>query len=131
MVKKRKETGEIIETDEPVTIESTPHQDDLRTCLEEIKNHAGVVGYIMRNTTSASIDMKDPTKIVEYALLSSTSFEATEEFSKLFQTGNIKNITVNGKDLTMLSLTIDNNKISVFMEKTVDPEKIMKKLQVA
>jgi len=130
MVKKRRENGEIVETQEPVTIESTTPQDDkLRTCLEEIQNYTGIVGYIMKNTASASIDMKDPGKIVEYAILSSTSFETTEEFSKLFEIGNFKNITVNGKDLKMLSLNIDENNVSIFMEKTVETEKIMKKLQ--
>jgi predicted regulator of Ras-like GTPase activity (Roadblock/LC7/MglB family) len=128
MVKKRKETEETVITEEPVAVESAVSDDRLRTSLEEIKNYDGVMGYIMRNTTSASIDLKDPAKIVDYAILSSTAFEATEEFSQLFELGNLKNITVDGKNLRMLSLAVDENKISVFMEKNADVEKIMKRI---
>lgn len=128
MVKKRKETEETVITEEPMAVESAVSDDRLRTNLEEIKNYDGVMGYIMRNTTSASIDLKDPAKIVDYAILSSTAFEATEEFSQLFELGNLKNITVDGKNLRMLSLAVDENKISVFMEKNADVEKIMKRI---
>jgi len=128
MVKKRKENEETVITEEPVAVESAVSDDKLRTTLEEIKNYDGVMGYIMRNTTSASIDLKDPAKIVDYAILSSTAFEATEEFSQLFGLGNLKNITVDGKNLRMLSMAIDENKISVFMEKNADAEKVMKRI---
>jgi predicted regulator of Ras-like GTPase activity (Roadblock/LC7/MglB family) len=128
MVKKRKETEETVITEEPVAVESAVSDDKLRTSLEEIKNYDGVMGYIMRNTSSASIDLKDPAKIVDYAILSSTAFEATEEFSQLFRLGNLKNITVDGKNLRMLSIAIDENKISVFMEKNADAEKVMKRI---
>lgn len=129
MVKKRKETEETVITEEPVAVESAVSDDRIRTSLEEIKDYDGVMGYIMRNATSASIDLKDPAKIVDYAILSSTAFEATEEFSQLFELGNLKNITVNGKNLRMLSLAVDENKISVFMEKNADVEKVMKRIQ--
>ncbi len=128
MVKKRKETEETVITEEPVAVESVVSDDRLRTSLEEIKNYDGVMGYIMRNTTSASIDLKDPAKIIDYAILSSTVFDATEEFSQLFELGNLKNITVNGKNLTMLSVAVDENKISVFMEKNADVEKVRKRI---
>lgn len=131
MVKRKKETEEITTTDEPVAIETATCQDKLRTNLEEVKTYDGVVGYILRNTTSASIDLKDPAKIVDYATLSSTAFEATEELSEIFEIGNLKDIIVNGKNLKMLSLIVDENKISVFMENNADTEKVMRKIQMA
>jgi predicted regulator of Ras-like GTPase activity (Roadblock/LC7/MglB family) len=130
MVKRKKESEEITTTDEPIAIETATFQDKLRTNLEEVKTYDGVVGYILRNTTSASIDLKDPAKIVEYATLSSTAFEATEELSEIFEIGNLKDIIVNGKNLRMLSLIVDENKISVFMENNADTEKVMRKIQM-
>jgi predicted regulator of Ras-like GTPase activity (Roadblock/LC7/MglB family) len=130
MVKRKKETEEITTTDEPVAIETATCQDKLRTSLEEVKTYDGVVGYILRNTTSASVDLKDPAKIVDYATLSSTAFEATEELSEIFEIGNLKDIIVNGKNLKMLSLIVDENKISVFMENNADTEKVMRKIQM-
>jgi predicted regulator of Ras-like GTPase activity (Roadblock/LC7/MglB family) len=130
MVKRKKETEEITTTDEPVAIETATCQDKLHTNLEEVKTFDGVVGYILRNTTSASIDLKDPAKIVDYATLSSTAFEATEELSEIFEMGDFQGMIVNGKNLRMLSLIVDENKISVFMQSNADAEKIMRKIQM-
>ena len=130
MVKRKKVTEEITTTDEPVAIETATCQDKLRTNLEEVKTFDGVVGYILRNTTSASIDLKDPAKIVDYATLSSTAFEATEELSEIFEMGDFQGMIVNGKNLRMLSLIVDENKISVFMQSNADAEKIMRKIQM-
>ncbi len=130
MVKKRKETEEITTTYEPVAIETATNPDKLHTNLEEIKTYDGVVGYIIKNTTSATVDLKDPSSIVDYATLSSTSFEATEELSEIFAMGNFQGIIVNGKNLRMLSLIVNESKISVFMQNSADAEKILRKIQM-
>jgi predicted regulator of Ras-like GTPase activity (Roadblock/LC7/MglB family) len=130
MVKRKKETEEITTTDEPVAIEAATCQDKLHTNLEEVKTYGGVVGYILRDTTSATIDLKDPARIVDYATLSSTAFEVTEELSEIFEMGDFQGIFVNGKNLRMLSLIVDENKISVFMQSNADAEKIMRKIKM-
>jgi predicted regulator of Ras-like GTPase activity (Roadblock/LC7/MglB family) len=130
MVKKKKEDEELTTTDEPVAIETATCADKLRMNLEEVKSYDGVVGYIMRNTTSASVDLKDPAKIVDYAILSSTAFDATEELSEIFGMGDLKDITVSGKNLRMLSLIVDESKVSVFMENNADIGKVMRKIQM-
>jgi predicted regulator of Ras-like GTPase activity (Roadblock/LC7/MglB family) len=126
MPKKRK-NEQIAEVAEPLEVEATS-EDDLRAGLEEIKQYEGVIGYIMRNTKSAAIDLKDPTKIIDYAILSSSAFDASKDLSQLFNLGNVKNIVVEGKDAKVLSLTSGENKISVFMEKDVDHKKALTKL---
>jgi predicted regulator of Ras-like GTPase activity (Roadblock/LC7/MglB family) len=131
MVKKKKDELEITTLSEPTLIETTDYESNLRANLEEIKKYDGVVGYILRNTKSASIDLKDPAKIIDYAILSSTTFDATEEVSDLFELGTLKNIIVNGKNVRMLSLTVEQNKISIFMENNADTEKILKKLKAS
>jgi predicted regulator of Ras-like GTPase activity (Roadblock/LC7/MglB family) len=128
MVKKKKDELEITTVAEPTLIETTDYESNLRANLEEIKKYDGVVGYILRNTTSASIDLKEPAKIIDYAILSSTAFEATEEVSDVFELGDIKSIIVNGKNVKMLSLTLEQNKISIFMQNNADTEKILEKL---
>lgn len=128
MVKKEKSAQNIAAVAEPVPVRATP-VNDLRACLEEIKAYKGVIGYILRNSASAAIDLKDSTKLIDYAVLSSSALDASEEFSKLFSLGKIKKIVVEGKDVKKLSLTIDENRISVFMEKNVDCEKILRRLR--
>jgi len=131
MVKKKKDELEITAVSEPTLIEATDSESNLRANLEEIKKYDGVVGYILRNTTSASIDLKEPAKMIDYAMLSSTAFDATEEVSDLFELGSIESIIVNGKSVKMLSLTVEQNKISIFMQNDADTEKILEKLNAS
>jgi predicted regulator of Ras-like GTPase activity (Roadblock/LC7/MglB family) len=128
MGKKKKSAQNVATVAEPVAVEATS-SNDLRACLEEIKGYKGVIGYILRSSASATIDLKDPTKLIDYAVLSSSALDAAEEFSELFKLGKIKNIVVEGKDVKKLSLTIHEKRISVFMEKNADCEKILKRLR--
>jgi predicted regulator of Ras-like GTPase activity (Roadblock/LC7/MglB family) len=133
MVKKKKsfqeEEEEATAVAEPIATEEMTPVSDFRANLEEIKTWNGVIGYILRNTTSAAIDLKDPTKIIDYAILSSSALDAAEELSEFFDLGKVKHIVVEGKDIKVLSLTLGENKISVFLEKDADCEKVLTKLR--
>ena len=122
MTKKKKETELTNEVTEPIALHLTASESDLRAKLEEIKVREGVIGYILRNSHSASIDLKDPGKIIDYAILSSSTIDAAEELSNQFDVGNIESIVVEGKNVKMLSVIIDENRISIFMEKNFDAE---------
>ena len=101
---------------------------DLSSKLAEIRKDKGVIGYIIRNTTSATIDLKDPEKIVEYAIFSSQALESTREISDLFELGDVKSILIEGKETNALCMTIDGNNISIFMEKDADHVAIQKRI---
>jgi len=128
MVKQKKNLEETVNELEPIAIEKAECEDNLRPALEEIKKSDGVIGYILRNTTSATIDLNDPTKLTDYATLSSSTFEASEQLSELFELGKIRHIKVEGKDTDTLLLSIDENDISIFIEKNVDAKKILEKM---
>ncbi len=128
MVKKRKTVQTSAAVVEPIATESATIVDDLRARLEEIKNYDGVVGYILRNSNSAAIDLKDPAQIINYAVLSFSAIDAGQEFSKLFSLGNVQSILVEGKSIKMLSMTVHENRVSVFMGKNVDSTKVLEKL---
>jgi predicted regulator of Ras-like GTPase activity (Roadblock/LC7/MglB family) len=127
MVKKRKDEQEFALT-EPITLEETVSTTGLKSNLEEIKNYPGVIGYIMRNSASASIDLKDPTKIIDYAIVSSSALDAAKEISELFDLGDVKSIIIEGSNIKVLSLTIDENKVSIFMERNAENDEILRKL---
>jgi predicted regulator of Ras-like GTPase activity (Roadblock/LC7/MglB family) len=103
---------------------------NLHANLENIKTREGVVGYIFRTQKSASIDLKDPTKIIDYAVLSSTVLEAGENLADTFELGNIHKVTLEGKDIKLLALKIGDNRLSIFMNKTADQERIYKDLNI-
>ena len=133
MTKKKKVAEETIA--EPIALEkATPTPiapsttDKLKASLEELKGYEGVIGYILRNSTSAAIDLKDPSKLIEYAILSSSALEAGEELSETLNLGEVKSILVEGKEVKILSFTVGENKVSIFMERNADLEKVLKKV---
>lgn len=102
--------------------------DRIKKNIDEVKRKEGVIGYILRNAKSASIDLNDPARIIDYAVLSSSAFEASEELSKTFDLGEAKQVLVEGSTAKFLSFALEDNKISVFMEKTVDHKRLYKDL---
>jgi predicted regulator of Ras-like GTPase activity (Roadblock/LC7/MglB family) len=125
---KKKNAQETATAAEPIAVEEATPENRLREKLEEINSYDGVIGYILRNSTSASIDLKDPTKIIDYAMLSSSAFEVGHDLSKNFELGDVDNIVVEGEDAKMLCLTLNENKISIFLMKNAATEKVLKKM---
>ena len=125
------------ETSTPVIVDDeaglTPNEEErtftnLSQTLAEICKEDGVIGYILRSTTSAAIDLKEPEKIVEYALFSSQVLDSSREISDLFKLDIIKSVLIAGKENKALCMNIDNVKISIFMEKNADHADILKKV---
>ena len=98
--------------------------------LQNIKTKEGIIGYIVRDPKSASVDIKDPTKIIDYALLSSTLHDSVKSMISTFELDNVNSIVVEGKDVKVLSLTIGDNRISIFMNKNVNHNAICKDLRL-
>ena len=102
----------------------------LRGNLERLKAHAGVSGYILRGSKSASVDLKDPTKIIEYAALSSKTLESADGISRATYLGNINRVVLEGKNVKILSVTISDYRLSIFMDKNVDHNEICTELDL-
>jgi len=98
--------------------------------LKDIKSKEGVIGYILRSSNSASIDLKDPTKIIDYAVLSATAFEAGQDISNTLEIGGANTIIVEGKETKVLLMTVGGSRLSVFMEKNLDHNKLCKDLDL-
>lgn len=103
----------------------------LQESLKDINTVEGIIGYILRSSNSASIDLKDPTKVIDYAVLSATAFEAGRKISNTFEIGEANTIVLEGGDIKVLSKTIGDNRLSVFMENKVDHKKLCKDLNLA
>jgi predicted regulator of Ras-like GTPase activity (Roadblock/LC7/MglB family) len=128
LVKKRRSLQEVEAVTEPVVVEEVTGVNSLKASLEAIKEYNGVIGYILRNATSAAIDLKDPTKIIDYAILSSSALDAGKVLSELFDLGDANNIVVDGRNIKMVSLTVGESKVSVFMDKSANSEKVLRRL---
>lgn len=97
--------------------------------LQEIKQQEGIIGYILRNKKTASINIDDPKKIIDYALLSSTIFDASQNMAEELQIGEIDTILVESEETKLLSTTINNHRLNIFMEKNVNHKKLYKNLK--
>ena len=115
------ETSETFDTENDV--------EKLQEKLQEIKNQEGIIGYILRNKKSASIDLKDPKKMIDYALFSSTVFDVSQNMTEDLQMNEVDNILVESEEIKLLSMNVNNSRISIFMEKSVNHEKIYKNLK--
>jgi predicted regulator of Ras-like GTPase activity (Roadblock/LC7/MglB family) len=118
----------IVDDDEIVMPEEDQTFKDLNDTLAKIRKNKGVIGYIIRNTTSATIDLKEPEKIVEYAIFSSQALDSSQEISNIFEKGDVENVLIEGKESKVLCMNINGNKISVFMEKDADDTSIQKQI---
>jgi predicted regulator of Ras-like GTPase activity (Roadblock/LC7/MglB family) len=74
------------------------------------------------------VDLKDSSRIIDYAVLSSAAFESSESLSHLFELDTVRNVVLEGKDVKVLCLTIGDYRISVFMDKKADHNSLYRKL---
>jgi predicted regulator of Ras-like GTPase activity (Roadblock/LC7/MglB family) len=96
----------------------------LRANLAEVRELKGVVGYILRSGTSAIVDLSDSNRIIEYAALSSEMNDSCFEMAKRFNLGDCKSILVEGENVQVLCMNMGENRISVFLEKSINPTSI-------
>lgn len=104
--------------------------ENLQDDLKDIKTKEGIIGYILRGSNSASIDLKDPTKIIDYAVLSATALGVGREIANPFEIGEVNTIILEGEEVKVLSMTINDIRLSIFMERNVDHEKLCKDLNL-
>jgi predicted regulator of Ras-like GTPase activity (Roadblock/LC7/MglB family) len=114
----------------PAKSKSKEEIEDMQETLKDIKNREGIIGYIIRGPNSASIDLKDPTKIIDYAILSATSLEAGQDIANTFEIGKVEAIILEGADMKVLSMAIGDNRLSIFMNKNVDHDKLCEDLNL-
>ena len=68
LITQKTESPLVVENQDSTQIEESPFK-PLNEDLKNIRNIKGVMGYIIRNGASAAIDLQEPEKLVEYAIL--------------------------------------------------------------
>jgi predicted regulator of Ras-like GTPase activity (Roadblock/LC7/MglB family) len=102
----------------------------LGASLAEIRKLKGVIGYILRGSTSAMLDLAELDKISEYAALTYQLNESSLEIAKQLNVAEVESVLVEGRNLKVLFMRIGENKISVFMEKNVSHSSIIKQILI-
>ncbi len=114
-----------------------PHKDKsneeiekLREKLQGIRRREGIIGYILRGSDAASIDLNDQSKIIDYAVLSATALEEGISMANAFEIGEIDNAILEGANIKVLLLTVGDRRLSVYMDKNVDHDLLCKDLDL-
>ncbi|MGB9914677.1 MAG: hypothetical protein ACPLIG_04965 [Candidatus Bathyarchaeales archaeon] len=124
----------IHETNTPVIIEEAAALNEEETytklskALAEIRKTKGVTGYILRNTTAATIDLQEPAKLVQYAILSSQALESSQQIAEQFQLGEVETTIIEAADAKLLCINKDEIKIAIYMEPKTDHNDIQKRI---
>ncbi len=126
MVKKTQNPQET--TAAPRVAEEDAAFTSLRARLAEINKQPEVTGYILRNPTTAIIDLKNSQRPTEYALLTAQTIDSAKEISQLFNIGSTESILITGKDAKALCVTRGENNIAIFMEKNADHNHILNQI---
>jgi len=103
---------------------------NLNEALVEIRKTSGVIGYILKSQTSATIDLNDTNKLMNYSLLTSAVMDSSQKAQKLFDIGKVESVTVEGKTIKALCIIKGENRASIFMEKTVDDTELLGKVEI-
>jgi predicted regulator of Ras-like GTPase activity (Roadblock/LC7/MglB family) len=102
---------------------------NLNEALVEIRKTSGITGYILKSQTSATIDLNDTSKLMDYALLSSAVIDSSKKAQKLFDIGKIESVTVESKTVKALCIIKGENRASVFMENSLDDTEVLGKVE--
>ncbi len=102
----------------------------LGASLAEIRKLKGVVGYIMRGSNSAILDLPEKGEISQYAFLSYQLNDSTSEIASQLGIAEIESVLVEGKKLKVIFMKIGENKVSVFMEKNANHLSIIKRILI-
>lgn len=100
----------------------------LSASLAEIRKLKGVIGYILRSDTSAIVDLSESDKLTQFATLSYQIHNSSVEVAKEFDLGQPESVLVEGGNVKVLSMSLGENKISVFMEKSAGHQWIIKRI---
>jgi predicted regulator of Ras-like GTPase activity (Roadblock/LC7/MglB family) len=111
------------------TDETENQLEELQQKLQELKDQEVILGSILRGAKTASIDLKDPRKLIDYAILSSTAFEESQNMTETLQMGEPKKILLESEDTKLLAMNVNNHRLSIFMEKSVNHNKLYKNLK--
>jgi hypothetical protein len=100
----------------------------LQPILVEIRKNPNLIGFTMKNSTQAIVDVNKPEELAQLSLLASQLFESSRKLLTACNQRSMKRAVLEGSKMRILCLSIDGNQLSIFMEKTLDCDRIVEQL---
>lgn len=101
----------------------------LKTILAEIRKTKGVIGFILKNSTLATSDINNAKELNEFAVLASQLFDSSENLFVHIDASEMKSAALEGSKMRILCVSIGENQVSIFMEKSVDYCRVLNRVQ--
>jgi predicted regulator of Ras-like GTPase activity (Roadblock/LC7/MglB family) len=117
-------------SEEIVEARTDEEYEELLASAQEIRKNEDVIGYILRGQSKATVDLAEPEKIIEYAMLSSQAYESSGMLTETFNLGEVRNIIVQGKNAKLVCFSVGENKLSVFLKKAASHDWLLSKIFV-
>ena len=126
----------VVETPPAITVEQSDLSgnneakpfENLQATLTEVRKNDDIQGFILKNSTQAVVDLNNTEELADLALLSSQLFDSSAKLFDLFHAGAMKTVVLEGARIKMLCLNVDENQVSLIMEKSADTAKVLKRV---
>ena len=103
---------------------------NLAATLAEIRKLKGVLGYILRSSTTAVVDLTQKESVTDYAMLSYEIHDCAGAIGKQFKLADVECAVAEGQAAKVLCMGIGENHLAVFMEKTCSHAWIVKRILI-
>jgi predicted regulator of Ras-like GTPase activity (Roadblock/LC7/MglB family) len=103
---------------------------NLAATLAEVRKLKGVLGYILRSSTTAVVDLTQKESVADYAMLSYEVHDCAGAVSRQFKLADVECAVVEGQTAKVLCMCIGENRLAVFMEKTCAHAWIVKRILI-
>jgi hypothetical protein len=100
----------------------------LKLRLSDIRKNNKLMGFTLKNSTQALADVDKPEELTELALLSNQIFCTSAKLLNACNQAAMKSAILEGSKMRILCLSVSGNQLTMFMEKTVNTDRILEKL---
>ena len=101
---------------------------NLHSILKEIREKSEILGFILKGSAYAAIDLDSNEDLGKFAILVSQLANFSKQVLNLHEEDFVRSVVLEGKELNVLCLNIRGNEIGIMMKKSKDDREIFNKI---
>ena len=108
--------------------QKTKDYEKLHSILKEIREKNEILGFILKGSAYAAIDLDSNEDLAKFAILVSQLANFSKQVLNLHEENSVRSVVLEGKELKVLCLNIRGNEIGITMKKSKDDREILNKI---
>ena len=108
--------------------QKTKDYENLHSTLKEIREKNEILGFILKGSAYAVIDLDSNEDLAKFAILVSQLANFSKQVLNLHEETLARSVVLEGKGLKVLCLNIRGNEIGILMKKSNDDREILNKI---